>query len=165
MSEKRLFRLTVIGVLAIISAACTQNPDKIKVEHEEEVKAISRVVDSCIGWAKNKDIKLFYSCIFNDPTFLSVRPSGGVVRGVEQLKSSEEFWMNPDFQYVKHDITNLTIRLSQSGDVAWFFCILNDRNTWKGKPAEWLNTRWTGVLEKREGNWVIMQQHFSFASE
>jgi hypothetical protein len=34
----------------------------------------------------------------------------------------------------------------------------------KRMPANWENTRWTGVLEKRDGRWVIIQQHFSFAS-
>jgi hypothetical protein len=34
---------------------------------------------------------------------------------------------------------------------------------WDGQPANWENTRWTGVLEKRGGRWVIVQQHFSFA--
>jgi hypothetical protein len=51
------------------------------------------------------------------------------------------------------------------GEVAWFYCILDDINTFKGKPAEWRDTRWTGTVEKREGKWVIVQQHFSFASE
>jgi hypothetical protein len=31
--------------------------------------------------------------------------------------------------------------------------------------ASWENTRWTGVVEKRDGRWVIVQQHFSFASD
>jgi len=26
-----------------------------------------------------------------------------------------------------------------------------------------MNTRWTGVLEKRKEKWVIVQMHFSFA--
>ncbi|MEW5983137.1 MAG: nuclear transport factor 2 family protein [Acidobacteriota bacterium] len=38
-------------------------------------------------------------------------------------------------------------------------------NTYKGQPASWEDTRWTGVLEKRDGRWVIVQQHFSFATE
>jgi len=49
--------------------------------------------------------------------------------------------------------------------VAWFFCILDDINEWKGQPATWENTRWTGVLEKRDGRWVTVQQHFSFAND
>jgi hypothetical protein len=47
--------------------------------------------------------------------------------------------------------------------VAWFYCILDDVNEWKGQPASWMNTRWTGVLEKRKEKWVIVQMHFSFA--
>ena len=59
---------------------------------------------------------------------------------------------------------DLNITLSQNHDVAWFYCKLNDYNTWKGEPANWENTRWTGVLEKRNGLWVMMQQHFSFVN-
>jgi hypothetical protein len=36
---------------------------------------------------------------------------------------------------------------------------------WNGKPSCWKDTRWTGVLEKREGRWVIVQMHFSFAKD
>jgi len=28
-----------------------------------------------------------------------------------------------------------------------------------------LNVRWTGVLEKRDGRWLIMQMHFSYPEE
>ena len=79
------------------------------------------------------------------------------------IKQNSEIYKDPDFQYVRHEINDLTINLSKSGDVAWFYCILNDINTWNGQPANWENARWTGVLEKREGRWVIVQQHFSFA--
>jgi hypothetical protein len=34
-----------------------------------------------------------------------------------------------------------------------------------GKPASWENVRWAGVVEKRDGRWVIVQQHFSFAAK
>jgi hypothetical protein len=29
----------------------------------------------------------------------------------------------------------------------------------------WVNVRWTGVLEKKEGKWLIRQMHFSFPLE
>ena len=76
-------------------------------------------------------------------------------------ESADEGWFKAEVDEIK----DLTINLSRSGDVAWFYCILNDINEWQGQPANWENTRWTGVLEKRDGRWVIMQQHFSFASE
>jgi ketosteroid isomerase-like protein len=72
--------------------------------------------------------------------------------------------MSPDFKYVRHELKDLRITFSRGGDVAWFYCILDDINTYKGQPASWENARWTGVVEKRDGRWVVVQQHFSFAS-
>ena len=73
--------------------------------------------------------------------------------------------MSPDFKYVRHELKDLEIKLARRGEVAWFFCVLDDINTFKGEPASWENARWTGVVEKRDGRWVVVSQHFSFASE
>lgn len=80
-------------------------------------------------------------------------------------KKNEKFWMNPDFKAIGYEIKDLKINISKSGDVAWWYCMLNDINEWKEKPASWENTRWTGVLEKRDNKWVIVQMHFSFATK
>jgi hypothetical protein len=88
-----------------------------------------------------------------------------VIRGFNEFKQNESFWGNPGFKAIKYDIRDLTIHFSQDADVAWFYCILDDINEWKSQPAEWMNIRWTGVLEKRKEKWVIVQMHFSFAKE
>jgi len=132
---------------------------------QQEKQLVEKVIHGSISWAKNKDINLLYSIIANDTSFIEVHPEEKVVRGFEDFKKAEKFWMNPDFKAIKYEIKDLSINFSNSGDVAWFFCMLDDINEWKGRPANWENTRWTGVLEKRNGKWVIVQQHFSFASE
>ena len=81
----------------------------------------------------------------------------------DEFRKAESFWMNPDFKAVRYEIRDLKITISHAGDAAWWFCMLDDINEWKGEPANWENTRWTGVLEKKEERWVIVQQHFSFA--
>jgi ketosteroid isomerase-like protein len=130
-----------------------------------EFASIEKSIRDCIGWAKNKDLKLLYGVIANDADFLEVHPDGAIVKGFADFKKAEAFWMSPDFKAVRFDIKDLKIKLSKSGEVAWFFCLLDDINEYKGKPANWENTRWTGVLEKRDGRWVVAQQHFSFASK
>lgn len=161
----KIFFLMILLILTfiLISAGCG-NQERI-LNREVEIKEISRVIDSCIGWFKTKDFELSFSTVAHDSNYLSVHPSDRVVRGFEQFKKNSEIFKNPDFQYVRHEIKDLTINLSKSGDVAWYYCILNDINTWKGQPANWENTRWTGVLVKRDGRWVIVQQHFSFADK
>lgn len=143
--------------------SCKQNSGN--QNQEQEKLLIEKTIHASIGWAKNKDIKLLYSVIANDSDFLEVHPGPKVVKGFSDFRKAEEFWMSPDFKAVRYEISDLRINIAKSGDVAWWFCMLNDINEWKGEPATWENTRWTGVLEKRNGKWIIVQQHFSFASE
>jgi ketosteroid isomerase-like protein len=132
---------------------------------ESEKRKIEQAIHASIGWAKEKDFRLLYSVIANDSNYIEVDPGKRVVRGFDDFRKAEKFWGSPDFKAMRYEIRDLTINISRSGDVAWFYGVLDDVNEWKGKPASWLNTRWTGVLERREGNWVIVQMHFSFASE
>jgi len=162
MSARSITRMIII--VAAISSCCN-NPAVPELETEKETILIQNTIHSCIGWAKEKDFDLLHSVIANDSSFLEVHPDGKVVKGFSEFKKAEETWMSPDFQAVRYEIRDLNINISRSGDVAWWFCILNDINTWKGEPASWEDTRWTGVMEKRNGKWVIVQQHFSFASQ
>jgi len=132
-------------------------------ELKEEKKTIENVINNSIGWAKNKDIELLYKTFADDEDFLEVHPEDSVTKGITEFKKMEKFWLDDNFQAVGFEIKDLRIKISQSGTVAWFFCRLDDMNQWKGKPINWMNARWTGVLEKRSGNWWIVQQHFSYA--
>jgi hypothetical protein len=96
---------------------------------------------------------------------VEVDPGNRIIIGFDDFKEAEDFWMSPDFKAIRYEIRNLKINFSIPGNVAWFFCELDDINEWKGKPANWENTRWTGVLEKRGGRWSVVQMHFSFAAE
>lgn len=135
------------------------------IDREAEVAAVERAIDGTIGWAKVKDFDLLYSIIANDSAYLEVHPEDVVVKGFTEFKRMEEFWASPDFQAVRYEIRDLQITLSRSGDVAWFFCLLDDINEWRGQPASWINVRWTGVLEKRDGTWAMVQMHFSNSVE
>jgi ketosteroid isomerase-like protein len=151
-------------LLFLILSGCS-NTEKDKTDFNDEIILISKTIHDCIGWAKNKDIGLLYRVIANDSAYLEVDPENRVVKGIDQFRKAEKFWMSPDFKAIRFEIRDLNITLSESGTVAWWFCMLDDINEYKGQPASWENTRWTGVLEKRDGRWVIVQQHFSFAAE
>jgi ketosteroid isomerase-like protein len=157
-------RMALISLAALMILSCTeQNTTNINVEAEKAI--IEKVIQNSIGWAKEKDLQLLYSVIADDSSYLEVQPTNRVVKGISEFKKAENFWMNPDFKAVRFETRDMHINISQSGTVAWWYCMLDDINMWKGEPANWENTRWTGVLEKRDGKWVIVQMHFSFASE
>ncbi len=159
----RTIQSLICAAFIILCSSCAQVT--VEGNREVEIEEIAKTIDSCIGWFENKDFDLLFRVVAHDPDYISVHPTDRVIRGFEQFKKSSEVFKQPDFKYVRHELKDLTINLSKSGDVAWFYCILDDINEWKGEPANWENTRWTGVLERRDGEWVIVQQHFSFASE
>jgi len=164
LNSQRLFLLSrgflcVTAISFIVPALCAAQ------DAERDKAAIAKVIHASIGWAKNKDFKLLYSVIANDSDYVEIDPGDKIVRGFEQFRKAEKFWGSPDFKAVRYEIRNLKINVSKSGEVAWYYCVLDDVNEWKGKPASWMNTRWTGVLEKRDGKWIIVQMHFSFAKE
>jgi ketosteroid isomerase-like protein len=161
---KTSLKVVLISLAALMILSCTeQSTGNLNAETEKAI--IEKVIRNSIGWAMEKDLQLLYSVIADDSSYLEVQPSNRVVKGIAEFKKAEDFWMHPEFKAVRFETRDMTINISQSGTVAWWYCMLDDINTWKGQPANWENTRWTGVLEKRNGSWVIVQMHFSFASE
>jgi hypothetical protein len=132
-----------------------------------ERTAVERVIRDSISWAldgKNTD-KLF-GAVAHDPDFFIFHPdSRSTIVGFEAFQKLSAAWLDPAFKAVSTEIRELRINFSRSGDVAWYSATLDDCGEWKGKLGCWKDTRWTGVLEQREGGWVIVQMHFSFASD
>jgi ketosteroid isomerase-like protein len=91
--------------------------------------------------------------------------SSGTIHGIQAFREHSAVWRDPDTKYLRHEVRELRIHLSRSGDVAWFSAILDDCGEYDGQAGCWKDTRWTGVLEKRDGRWVVMQMHFSFAAD
>jgi len=156
----------ILMLLLIFSVySCKGKEKEIYTDENKEIQLVRLSMDNVFSWAVNKDFNLFYGSIANDSDFISVTPYDRVKFGFNEVRKDSSFWGSPHFKAISHELRDLHINFSQNGDVAWFFCYLDDINEWKGEPANWENARWTGVLEKRNGKWVIVQQHFSFATE
>ena len=152
-----VFILLIVGIVSLMTRGVSM------FDKEKELAVVEKTIRSSIGWAKDKDLDLLYSVIASDSNYTEIQPGDKVVRGIKEFRESEAFFMDDNFKAVKYEIWDLRINFSKDGKVAWWYCMLNDINTWKGQPANWENVRWTGVLEKRDGIWVICQMHFSYA--
>lgn len=128
----------------------------------DEKQKIETTIRNSIAWAKNKDLTTLYNSLDKSEDYLEVDPNGEIIRGISQFRKNESFWMSPNFKAISYKIRDLKISISNSGQTAWWYCVLDDMNEWKGKPANWMDTRWTGVLEKSGDSWKIVQMHFSF---
>jgi hypothetical protein len=154
--------LTLSGLVILVSCG-RGNPEVQGFDVASERVKVEQTIRNNLGWAPAKDFELLESTICLDSTYLVVNPTDRVAMGEDDFRANEEFFRSPDFQAVGFEISDLRINFSKGGDVAWFYCHLNDWNTWKEQPANWENARWTGVLEKIDGAWRIRQMHFSYA--
>lgn len=131
-----------------------------------ELSVVEKAIRDSIGWALSKDRARLESILAHDADFFIFHPdSKSTVRGWDAFAGMLDSFMDPRFKATSFDVRDLAVRFSRSGEVAWFSAILDDCGEWDGKPSCWKNTRWTGVLEKRDGSWLIVQMHFSFASD
>jgi ketosteroid isomerase-like protein len=132
----------------------------------QDKKEIQTVIGNSITWAMNKNVDLLFGSVAQDSAFFIFHPdSASTIVGFDQFKKMvNDVFMQDAFKATGSSIRDLRINLSRDGDVAWYSAMLDDFGEYNGKPYAWRNTRWTGVLEKRDGTWVIVQMHFSFAN-
>lgn len=157
--KKHFLIILVSGVLT----ACSNGSMDEAAERSADLQAISHTISTSIGWALTKDTTASFACFVQDTTFFIFHPdSASTIRGWDQFKELSGIWLDPRFEATDYKIKELRINLSADGQVAWFSCFLDDHALWDGKRIGWDNARWTGVLEKRDGRWLIAQMHFSF---
>lgn len=156
---------TILITLVFMALACRPDGSKNRSATQQDHQQVEAAIRGSIAWAATKDTSLLYSIILADSTYLEVQPEARIVKGNRQFREGESFWLDPRFKAIRYEIRDLTIRFSQKREVAWFYCRLDDMNEWDGRPANWENVRWTGVLEKHGDSWKMMQMHFSYDSK
>jgi hypothetical protein len=165
LKEARMSRLPLAAVMILslgladtaVAATAAEEPPA------QERLIIADTIRDSIAWALTKDRPRLESILSHDERLFIFNPDSQNTVGWSGFVKLFEFFMDPRFKATKTDIREMRIDLARCGDVAWWSCILDDLGEWAGKPTGWKDTRWTGVLEKRDGKWVIVQMHFSFA--
>jgi hypothetical protein len=134
---------------------------------ETEKAAIRKVIEASIGWADNKDTTMLFNSVAQDEDLFYFSPdNASTVSGFKQFQEfTRKTFMGDNFKALWWKTKEMVIRISKSGDAAWWHCLLDDVGLWDGREAGWHDCRWTGVLEKRDGKWVIVQMHFSLATD
>ncbi len=128
--------------------------------------AIAKVINNSICWALTKDRALQESTMAHDEDLFVVwTNSKSAVSSWKEYVKLFDTWMDPRFKATVTEVRDLQIHLSRSGTVAWYSATLDDLGEWDGKPVGARDIRWTGVLEKRNGKWVVVQMHGSVATD
>jgi len=160
----------IVLILAVIGLFFTALGGSAMAEENEftgEEAVIKQTFEALISWALEKDTVLALNSVAQDEDFFYFSPdNASTISGFEMFKKFMfETFMGDNFKALWYKTKEVGINISKSGDVAWYHCLLDDVGLWNGQEAGWHDVRWTGVLEKRDGKWVVVQMHFSFALE
>ncbi len=134
-----------------------------KKAEANERAVIEQVIRDSILWALTKDVEMQKGTMaHDDDLYIIWTGSMHITSGWREHEKSFETWLDPRFEAVRTEVRDLQVHLSRSGDVAWYSANLDDVVSWEGKASKFgEGLRWTGVLEKRDGRWVIVQMHAS----
>jgi hypothetical protein len=157
----------ILFLFCLLAAAGRDRSLPADAPKDADRAAVERTVRASIGWALNKDFNLLFESMAQDPDFFIFHPdTESTIVGFEAFKKlAGSTWKNDKFKALDFEVKDLRIRFGPAGDVAWYSALLDDHGEWEGRPTGWDNARWTGVLEKRGGRWVLIQMHFSFGTD
>ncbi|MBN2000296.1 nuclear transport factor 2 family protein [candidate division KSB1 bacterium] len=131
------------------------------VDTEKVTQEVKLVIDRFYQLYTTKDLDLLSKIVAHDEDMVNL--------GTDSV----EYWvgwesLNTAFQkqwesFEKPEITyrNQSIKISQSRTVSWYSMLLDFTVVFEGKTVRWTGARTTGILEKREGEWKIVQFHNS----
>ncbi|ETN96669.1 nuclear transport factor 2 family protein [Zhouia amylolytica] len=148
--------LFIAVTLICLTSSCTP-----KTDSETKKSVVAKTINSFYQSFEQKDINLMSEVMAHDDSMLSFGTamfdihkswSEWKENHIAQFKAFDRATINP---------TNLNVYLSKNGNVAWFADITNWALVIENETIEIDNVRITGVLEKRDHEWKIVQIHAS----
>lgn len=143
----------------------TSTPDPDSVYLSPEVQEVKAVIDRFGRLWEEEDLQAFADLVAHDDDMIVIGTDDAeYVVGYEPFEDArrEQF---ASYENVEYNIYDQSIKLSQSGDVAWFAETFDLFLMAQGEPVSLEGIRLTGVLERRDGDWKIVQLHTSVPVE
>ena len=142
--------------MALVMSGGTQ-----EVDIEAEKAKVKSVVDQFEQFWETEDMDLLARIMAHDADMVNYGSDAAEhFVGWEALKESVEK-MLPSLENTKITVKDQVIKVHPSGNVAWFSEVWDWNLVVEGKPVHSGDQRLTGVLEKRNGSWVLVQFHNS----
>lgn len=124
-------------------------------------EAVRSAIEQFFHAMDTQDFDLMTSLIAHDAEMIHIgTDTGEIWRGWDELREATEEQFET-LDYYTASIRDLTIHLSDSGDVAWYAHLLDARIKSDGPEIVWKGARFTGVFERRDGRWKMVQSHVS----
>ena len=147
---------TSLVVAGLLQTACT-----IETNTEAEMEEAKVVVDDFWRAISVQDLDLLSRAVAHDEELVMFGTDAAERWiGSSAFLSAEEQMMQA-FDVKRLDRRDETLQIHLRGGVAWFSTVFDLEISVDGEVASLTGLRTTGVLEKRNDDWVIVQSHTS----
>jgi ketosteroid isomerase-like protein len=147
---------TSLVVAGLLLTACT-----IETNTEAEIEEAKIVVDDFWRAISVQDLDLLSRAVAHDEELVMFGTDAAERWiGSSAFLSAEEQMMQA-FDVKRLDRRDETLQIHLRGGVAWFSTVFDLEISVDGEVANLTGLRTTGVLEKRNDDWVIVQSHTS----
>ena len=150
---------TLIALGAILALSVCAQP---KVDVGTEKEAVRAVLDEYVKSIETENMALYAKLVVKDTAMVNFGGFGKPIVGWESLKKVME-GQNEMLSDTKIEVSDLMIRLSSDGKLAWATCSWNLKAKMAANPVE-LPIRCTWILEKHDAVWLIVHFHKSMAA-
>jgi uncharacterized protein (TIGR02246 family) len=150
--------------LALASSACASGPRVMTAaERADGTAEINALCDRWEkGWQK-KDPSAFAGAFAVDPDSIHVgTDEGELVVGGKVMDDAFSKALASLEKVNRYEIKSRRISFSRDGQVALLFSEVDADVVAGGKPLSWKGIRFTGVLERIDGKWQLVQEHSSY---
>ena len=150
-----IFILFIVSFLAI--SVCAE-----QVDIESEKAKVQSLLDQYVQAIETEDMELISKIFAHDDDMVNFGLEAEArFIGWEPLKEDFQILFE-SAEDTDISVRDQVIKVHASGSVAWFSEILDWNILLQGELGSLEGTIFTGVLEKRDGNWVIVQFHLSY---
>lgn len=152
-----------MAIAAFAVSCCNEakKNDDTKVDIAKEKENVALVLENYVLASERQDLELVKDIWAGEPDIVVFGTgSNEKLVGWDAIRDAFKRQFNAS-QETYIAVSDQKININDTGNTAWFSEIINYNYVYHGEARKYEGLRFTGVLEKRDGDWKIVQSHMS----
>lgn len=153
--------LFIIFLGIIIVTSCDMNKKMQTVDLNAETEKVELVLEKYVIANEKQDIDLVHEIWAPEPDIVVFGTnSDEKLIGWDGIKQVLEHQFT-SFEDTYISVHDQIININETGNTAWFSEVLNYNYIYQGETKQYEGLRFTGVLQKKNEDWFVVQSHMS----
>jgi ketosteroid isomerase-like protein len=154
----RRIHIPILVVTLLSFIACSENN---QLDLESERAEVMQVLDNFVKAHDERNLDLLLSCFSDKPDIVILGTDENELWVDKKSMGESQKKAYETFNTVKLTVRDKILKMCSSGDQAWFYMRLHWYVESEGNQFTFTGIRITGVLEKENDKWQIVQLHTS----